>query len=345
MRRVRERKADSRPKRQHYVPILHLQHFTGSSPKNMIWTFDNVAETWRPSTVDNTAVQGNFYSIETDSDHNDDLERLLGDIESDAAPAYEMLLNGDIPVGQARANFSMFLATLHLRTPAMINAMAQMQGEMAIITTEMGLLRSREDYDATVATMERDDGTKIDLSYDEMKAFVTDKSRYELAVMQQSGIGAIGAADKIAPLLYHREWHVCRAMQGQLVTSDNPVVRFVPPDGSYGAYGDGGFMNRAAEITFPLSPTKLLLIAGFDESGTRGEVKALGLDGVRVANELRAHAAEKYVYAATRDDDVGALAVKHRDSKQRMTVGRPMGGDPPNVKIVRRLRNKSPKGR
>src|SRR5690242_13110279 len=114
-----------RPKRHHYVPRLHLSRFVGDAPKNMIWTFDNQTERWRASTVENTAVQANFYSFETNDGPNDQLENLLADIESDAASPYEMLLADQIPSGQKKADFAVFLATLHVRTPAMINAAAR----------------------------------------------------------------------------------------------------------------------------------------------------------------------------------------------------------------------------
>src|SRR5690242_349243 len=70
-------KSTARPKRQHYVPKVHLRHFVGAAPANMIWTFDLVQSRWRTSTIDNTAVQSNFYSVETPEGPNDGLETLL----------------------------------------------------------------------------------------------------------------------------------------------------------------------------------------------------------------------------------------------------------------------------
>ena len=72
------KRGSPRPKRQHYVPCMHLSKFVGEQPKNMIWTFDNQTEKWRPSTVENTAVQSNFYSVRTEAGTNDEIEVLLG---------------------------------------------------------------------------------------------------------------------------------------------------------------------------------------------------------------------------------------------------------------------------
>ena len=75
-----------RTKNQHYVPRLHLKHFVGSSPKNMIWTFDNELERWRSSTIENTGAQTNFYSVpDGKGGHIDALDDMLTSIENNAS--------------------------------------------------------------------------------------------------------------------------------------------------------------------------------------------------------------------------------------------------------------------
>ena len=302
------------------------------APKNMIWTFDNQTGKWRPSTVENTAVQTGFYSIETEEGFNDELEWLLAKIESAAAPGYDALLADEIPQGQVKADFAMFLATLHLRTPAMINATAAGKAELMNIELEM-ILSSREIFESHARRYEKETGKSLG-DYEKLRSFVSDKSGYDLAVRQKLGLSIIGAADKIAPLLYAREWFVCRAMEAFFVTSDHPVFRWAPPETHHHIYGDGGFQNIKAEITFPLSPERLLLISGTDPGKP---VVPFDAEAVRVANEMRAFAAERYIYSHRRDDGIAALALEHKDSQHRMEIGRPMGGEPPNVKVVRRI--------
>lgn len=48
-------------------------------------------------------------------------------------------------------------------------------------------------------------------------------------------------------------------------------------------------------------------------------------------NRMRAAAANQYLYAASKDDDAAAIAVKHRDDFAGFTIGAP--GPRPNVKI------------
>jgi hypothetical protein len=42
--------------------------------------------------------------------------------------------------------------------------------------------------------------------------------------------------------------------------SDNALTRAVDPKSVSPFYGDGGFVNRTGEVTFPLSPKTMLLI-------------------------------------------------------------------------------------
>lgn len=295
----------------------------------MIWTFDNQTSRWRPSTVENTAVQTNFYSIDTDEGPNDEIESLLSKIENEAAAGYELLLADEIPSGQIKADFAMFLATLHLRTPAMINAVAAGKAELMDLELDT-ILRSRESFESFAKQYERESGKSLD--YDELQSFVHDKSRYDLAVTHKIGLSIIGAADGIAPLLYDREWTICHALDGFFITSDHPVFRWSPSETHHPIYGDGGFKNFKAEITFPLSPNRLLLMTG----RRRSEPVALfDAEGVNAANEARAFAAQRYVYAHRRDDEIAAMALEHKDQLHQMVIER--SGERPNVRVVRRI--------
>jgi hypothetical protein len=301
----------------------------------MIWTFDNQTSRWRASTVENTAVQTNFYSVETESGANDEIEAMLAKIESAAATGYEMLLANQIPKGKVKADFSMFLATLHLRTPAMINATAAAHAEMLDLTLDTRF-RSREAYEALVGKMEQTTGRRLDTTYEEMRDFITDKSKYHLAVTHKLGLRIIGAADEIADLLFQRGWFICHANEGFLVTSDHPVFRWAPLEARHPVYGDGGFNNSRAEITFPLSPDKLLLITGGEEQARdKHKIAQLDRGAVDGANDMRAFAAERYVYSPVRSDAIAQQALKHKDELNRVLIEYP--GERPTVKVVRRI--------
>jgi hypothetical protein len=103
------------PKGQHFIPRLHLQHFTGDNPKGQVWTYDAPSGRAWSAIPEETAVQTHFYSAERDGGSMDTrIEEFLSTVEGAAAPVYECLLKGAIPKdSQERMSFAQFLA--HVR--------------------------------------------------------------------------------------------------------------------------------------------------------------------------------------------------------------------------------------
>jgi hypothetical protein len=165
--------------------------------------------------------------------------------------------------------------------------------------------------------MERDTGNSAQ-NRDEVFAFINDPSRYTLSVSEKRGLGAIGVADKLAPLLYERYWHIVEAVGETYITCDNPVYRWVPQESIHPIYGDGGFQNVRAEITFPLSSTKMLLI-----SSTKLDKDILYANAQHVwdLNRMRASNAEDLLFANRKDDRIAGLAHEFRDERPRMVIG------------------------
>jgi hypothetical protein len=107
----------TRPKKQHYVPQRNLRHFVGGDPPGMVWTYDVDTRRVAPSLPSETGAEMNFYSVRDESGQwRADIERPFSSIETKAAEPYERLMNGDIPTGQARRDFSIFIATLYARS-------------------------------------------------------------------------------------------------------------------------------------------------------------------------------------------------------------------------------------
>ena len=169
-----------RTKSQHYVPRLHLRRFQGEQPKNMVWTYDKERGTARPSRVEETGCQSNFYSVqEADGTYNDMLDIWLQGVESDAAAPYEELLGGSIPTGQAKADFAVFVASLYARSPALIraNAIGYAQFMQHMMDLQFG---TRERFETGMDRYERDTG--INVNRDELFEFWNDKSRFTIKI-------------------------------------------------------------------------------------------------------------------------------------------------------------------
>lgn len=306
-----------RTKDQHYVPRLHLQHFCGESPKNMVWTYSKGNRKPRPSRVEETGFQKNYYSVRSeDGAYVDDIDDKLTEIENEAMAGYRRLLSGELPEGQERANFAMFLATSYSRSPSLIRSYAEAFARSAQLRMRMHAEKP-DRFNRFLDAMERDTGNRIE-NRDEVFAFINDPTRYTLEVSEKRGLRAIGIADELAPLLYDRYWHVVEAVGETFITSDNPVFRWVPRESIHPMLGDGGFKNVRAEISYPLSSTKILVM-----SGTRlGEgVLYASAQHVWSLNRMRAANAEDLLFADRKDDRISALAYEFRDERPRMMIG------------------------
>ena len=70
----------------------------------------------------------------------------------------------------------------------------------------------------------------------------------------------IGNAPQVANLFLHMNWSLFRADSLFFVTCDNPIFRSIDSKTVHRIYGDHGLLNRTAQITFPLSPKRLLMM-------------------------------------------------------------------------------------
>ncbi|MFD1786529.1 DUF4238 domain-containing protein [Sphingomonas floccifaciens] len=312
-----------RTKDQHYVPQMHLRHFRGDSPKNMIWTYSKSRGTVRPSRVEETGFKKNFYSVRAgNGDYVDDLDTLLGGIESKAAPVYERLLAGEIPDGQDRADFAAFVATCYSRSPALIRAYAESIARMEVLELRVRA-QNPASFNQLMNELERETGCAVEDRAAVMK-FINDPSRYSIGVSEKLGLRAIAIADELTPILFERTWNVVTALDGYFITCDNPVYRWVPANTAHAIYGDGGFMNGRAEITLPLSATKMLLIGGHTSEG--GD-HAIGWRTLEQLNRMRAANAEEFLFANCKDDRIATLAHEFSNSRPRMRIGMKAAND------------------
>jgi len=113
--------------------------------------------------------------------------------------------------------------------------------------------------------------------------------------------------EHLAGLLLQKHWQVWRAPdEAEFVTSDNPVVNFVPLD--HGPFHPGHGFNRPGVFTaFPLAPAACLIMgvpAGYAASNRVDTGTVLRL------NEALISICDRYVYSKTRSDQTQTL-VQH----------------------------------
>jgi hypothetical protein len=320
-----------RPKGQHFVPELHLKHFVGSNPSGMVWTYDKQTGSARPAIPKETATQTNFYSLkDKDDQYFDAIEHWLSEVESKAAPIYEQLINGKIPIGQERAYFSVFLATSYARTPSMIRIYAEMKGKASVSKTMLvasdpeAFEKSVQQYE--VATSPIDGDTRKGL-----REFILDKNRYTISVGRNIGLGAIGLSDTLAPIFFNMKWRVVDTGTNLLISGDNPVARVVPPQSYDPIYGDGGFLNNGSRVTMPLTPIRAVILEwGREDMPGLWRVKRRD---ARNLNRRRAYFSERFLYSSVRDDGIRRLGETYKEPGLQMV----MSGENelPPIRVVR----------
>ncbi len=327
-------------KRQHYIPILHLKHFAGPAPEGQVWTYDALSgEAWS-AIPDNTAVQSHFYSVERDDGTMDTrIEDHLSTFESNAAPVYEALLRCQIPPAgsQARVDFASFLALMYVRTPAMRRMSGELYGrDLQIRAYAYG--RDKRAFDALVDQAEKDGFLEplTEEQRERLRQDLADPSGYAMEVPKERTLTVLGAADNLAPILFNMTWSVAAPAGGFFITTDNPLIRDVDPKTRHPIYGDHGFANKTAEVIFPLSPNRLLLMSWNEAARPLGVFEREHVEGINQA--LAAHS-DRYLYAPNREQWIVNLAAKYKASRPTMTT---QGFGPKNfaaIEVARRMGN------
>jgi hypothetical protein len=107
-------------------------------------------------------------------------------------------------------------------------------------------------------------------------------------------------AEYFSTFLLTRRWQVWRSPSGvEFVTSDNPVVNFIPL--SHGPFHPGHGFNRPGVLTaLPLSPGKCLVV-GSVLAGP--ESLTVSNDVVEKTNEALISICDRYVYSKARSDN------------------------------------------
>lgn len=331
-------KNQPRTKQQHFVPRMHLANFVGNEPTGHVWTYNIQDETVRSSIPEGTGKQGNFYTVtDFEGNHHDELETWLSGVEAKATEPYKKLLKGEIPQGQERADFSTFLSSMYARSPVMLKNYGQMMGQSTQLINQVAT--------ATLGRFEmslRQSG-QADLSPEEIKAtyeFAKDTSNYTINVDHQATLPAIGVSDKLQEIFFNMTWSILSSEEQHLITSDNPVVRVVDPKTYHPIYGDHGFMNKTATVTFPLSPKYCLHLAwGAADSPFIFPIKK---QLARLFNKHRAYFCDKYLYANCKEEGLMKLGAKYKNHGLQLKIGG-ANDDFAEVVIERKMKDRKEK--
>jgi hypothetical protein len=94
------------------------------------------------------------------------------------------------------------------------------------------------------------------------------------------------------------KWSILEPLHGFFITTDNPLIREVDPKSRHPVYGDQGFMNKTAEVIFPLSPQRLMMMTWHENARDVAAVERRHVDRI---NQGLAAQSDQYLYAHIRD--------------------------------------------
>ncbi|WP_256367857.1 DUF4238 domain-containing protein [Ruegeria sp. HKCCA6707] len=321
----------SRTKKQHIVPRFYLSKFCDAD--GMVWTYSG-GDKPRGDRPEATAVETNFYSpIGAEGERFDEAEKLLAQIESNAAPLWDNLCAGEVLVGEQREHIGVFLAAQYLRSPSAIRAGAELMASLAHHTAQ-SIAADKETHDRSIDSFEKDTGKKISPEEREkMREFVRDPNNFSMNVLRSAGLPMLTGLEQLANIFLNMKWAVGHSGEQHLITSDSPVTRISDPTTHHPVHGDGAFANRTVKVQFPLTPNRLIEMTwrGEEKEGVAEIPKALA----RELNGIRAAQAERFVYASEKDYGITKLCKKwlEREKPPKIVAA----GDSPVINVKRKL--------
>lgn len=225
---------------------------------------------------------------------------------------YERLATGTMPKGSDREILGGFLGLMFVRTPTMRRIMAQVQKW----GLETQLSATAQNPRAFAGLLKRFEADGIDISDPEfIRKSLTDMSYSDLILPKEYVLHGVRSARKFADIFLQMKWSVALAKHHYFITCDNPIYRAIDPKSHDGIYGDGGLLNETAQISFPVSTKRLLLLTW--KGSWRSEFE-LRREHVAAQNRRRAFAAERELYAHIRHKALVKLAVSFKDKRPQI---------------------------
>jgi hypothetical protein len=305
----------------HTTQRFHRAQFAGDRPKGHVWIYDKSTGNARSDLPENISVENHFYSIEKDDGTWDSgLDDWITGVEGTARPVYDTLLNEDIPqYSQAKYDFALYLAVTYARTRTRRRVTTDAYGQM-VQSTLFALASNDQWFEQEMKDFEAKHGTTLtEQKKQELRDIALNPaSKITVSVSKSIALESWRVVEILAPLFLEMEWTIIKPQHGYFITSDNPLLRKVadrPPPGR----GDGGFLNKTAEISFPLSPKKMLLLEHREEKRTLPTF-VIPREIVEGMNHARAAQGEREIYAHIKDKRIAKMILEYKNWRPNMKL-------------------------
>ncbi|MDA1279623.1 MAG: DUF4238 domain-containing protein [Chloroflexi bacterium] len=298
---VRNEQKNGRTQRHHYVPRFYLRRF---AKKKILAAYKRPNGERMSLSVRDVALESDLYTVKASTGETTGLmEFAISKFEEAAAPVVEKILDQGFPITpEEKMSLADYVALQYLRTPLNKRQQDVMMTELA------NWMMRQEDWteESVRETIIRGGGTPTDESVAEIMKMVEtgDFKRISVSIPTEEWMRTnISLINVVSDILMRMNFTAAVAHGDDFVTTDNPVVLWTRPE--WNPVNSVGF-ETAEEIRLPLSPKKMLVITPLDYPD--GHVTELSKTGVRVANEMAAANAYRWVFQHPDGPDISGIA-------------------------------------
>jgi Protein of unknown function (DUF4238) len=281
-----EATAPQRNIQQHFVTAAYLVGFTPDERRDsQLYVYERNTEKMFRSIPDEAAKRRNYYSVPLpDGGFDDTVDTMLTALEGQAMPSLHKVVDGDYNLSVFERGLLAFLiAFQEFRTPWTRKIFRQMQENITTSTMHMAANTPgcfERTFEELKETGEIDGSVTPDQVRDALR-----EGKIVARAHPQSDLHLVAHMGQEIGNKYTRmQWTVVRAVEGDFVTSDTPVVRH-DPEFKGGFYG-GGLYSSTAEVWFPLSKHACLVIT-HDHAGQKKFFELLRVGRTEEAEAVR----------------------------------------------------------
>lgn len=245
----------NKPKRQHWVPRFYLKEFSidPNRKEPQVWIFSNSQGEPQCVNIKDIAVKKYLYTPRDSSIYRDwYMEEKLASLESTISFIWPQFANDfiDLSDDSNRKIISLFLATLYLRNPKRIQEYSDFQNYLIDYYKKLPIDGEEKPNVSYVEI----NGKKFDFDTSDWNEYSNPTTGY-MSKLFVDYIEKI--AIHIAEELMNKRWSVIVSDKREFITSDHPLILTNKNSKSIEAIGFG---KKGATITFPISPTRVLVL-------------------------------------------------------------------------------------
>lgn len=253
---------------KHYIPQNYLRAFSSDPDRKLIWMFDKATGVWTNAAIAKVAQSADYFSPEVE-------RRLTSLVENPGNTALNALRRGDLPSQSEGGDLLTYIAVMLTRVP---RKRLQATGIVPAVVDSV-ISNNRAEI---LAEQTRDNENQIAELLRELDR-LEERYQTEAASLLRDEIDDPWPTGKVLQGIHSMFWRIVDVPSSTpILTSDNPAFFF-------SGFGIG---SPESEVTFPLSPTLVLMGC---RQGPPGEVTR-----VRVNRPIAKEVNRRMIVGATR---------------------------------------------